>query len=57
MKKIIFYFAIFIVAFILTREANHEVRKIAQHNKTLHEIIMATDCFSFMLNGGGSFGY
>lgn len=36
---------------------NHKIHQAAQHNKTLHEIVITTDGIAFMLGGGGPFGY
>ena len=35
---------------------NHKIHQAAQHNKTLHEIVMVTDGMNFMTGGGGAFG-
>lgn len=36
---------------------NHKIHQVAQHNKTLYEIVMTTDGMAFMFSGGDSLGY
>lgn len=55
--KTIFRITIWIMVFLIFRYVGQEIRKVSQHNKFVHEVLMTTDFIAFQQNGGGSFGY
>lgn len=56
-SKWVLIVAIIVLINIGSNLLDHKIRQVAQHNETLHEIVMVTDAMSFMTGGGGPIGY
>lgn len=55
--KRIFILIIFVLFTFISNYINHELRLFAQQNEQAYELMLYFDYFSFVCNGGGSWGY